>query len=144
MKSKLLMVMATLLMALTCSVAAYAQQNPIIHFGTVQGTVNVPLRIPDGSNIQITCSNLRVWYESQPGASLKYYAPQPTGIGTCSYQIPNVLVGQPHKIGLAWVGPGDYEVLFYKNFTSMGVILDEPNEVLVYNFLNLRLREIIQ
>lgn len=144
MKSKLFMAIATLMVALTCSVATYAQQNSIIHFGTVQGTVNVPLRIPDGSNMQITCSNLRIWYESQPGGPLRYYAPQPTGIGTCSYQIPNVLVGPAHRIGLVWVGPGDYEVLFGKNFTSMGVVLDEPNEVLVFNFVNLRLRELIQ
>ncbi len=143
MKSKLFMAIATLMVALACSVATYAQQNPIIHFGTVQGSVYVPLKMPDGSNTQITCSNLRVSYEAQPGASLKFYAPQPSGFGTCSYQIPNVLVGQNHKIGLVWVGPGDYEVLFGKNFTSMGVVLDEPNEVLVFNFNNLKLRDII-
>lgn len=144
MKQRFLMAMAMLTMALFCSVAAYAQQNPIIHSGTVQGTIHLPLRAPGGANPAITRSNLRVWYQAEANGPTRYSTPQVSGIGMCSYQIPNVLVGKPHKIGLAWVGPDDYEVRFFNNFTSMGVILDEPGEILVYNFLNLKLVEIVQ
>ena len=144
MKNKFWLAMAGLALAVICSTNA-AAQDPIIHLGTQQGKIFLPLPLPNEEQPRLSCANLRVWFQREDNdgqliGPVQYAAPEPTGPGTCFYHTA-LLLQRRYRMGLKWVGPGDYEVRFSERAHSW-TTLHRFGQVYTSHFGQLTLHEL--
>jgi len=140
MQQLIFTIIALLLLALIGADSSQAQ-NAIIHYGTVEGRIDIPLKTAGSTAPPLGCANLRVAYYPVSGGAAQEVKAQPAGVGACAYKLPPVVVGKPYNIGLNYVGPGNYRVRFNNGLSSWRVIVTQPNQTLTYNFTQLKLEE---